>query len=95
MVETVDFLQWQRVHVGAQPDRTRGGTIFDDADHAGNAQATHDRDAPFGQARSDHVGCALFFVTQFRMGVQVAPNLLQRVLEGQDWFNKFHGALLG
>jgi hypothetical protein len=70
----VELLHGQRIHVGAQADRAFRVAVLDDADHAGLAQPAHHRDAPFGQARGDHVGGALFFVAQFRVGVQVAPD---------------------
>jgi hypothetical protein len=65
---------------------------LDDADHAGHAQAADDGDAPFRQLGGDHVGGALLFVAQFRMGVQVAPDLLQFGLKCNDGIYQFHAA---
>ena len=90
MVKCVEFLHGQRVHVGAQADCARRVAILDDADHAGDAQPAHDGNAPFGQARSHHVGGALFFVAEFRMGVDVAPDLFQFGLESEDRFYQSH-----
>ena len=48
VAEGVELLHRQGVHVGAQADGPVGGAAFDDADHAGGAQAAEDGDAPLG-----------------------------------------------
>jgi hypothetical protein len=101
MGEGVDFLHRQGVHVGAQADRAFSGARLDDADHAGDAHAADDRDAPFGELGGDHVGGALLFVAEFGMGVDVAPDLPQFGFEFGDrfkicvenGFKRFHDGL--
>ena len=70
----VALLDRQRIHVGAQADRTVAAAVLDDADHAGGAHAAMNRDAPFGQLGGYLVGGAVLGETQFRMCVQVAPH---------------------
>ncbi len=76
MRELVQFLDRQRVHVGAQTDRARGRAVTQCPDHARAAQPAGDCDAPFGELGGHQVRRTIFLKAQFGMGVDVAPDLL-------------------
>ena len=72
MRELVAFLNWQRVHVGPKANGFTWATVaFEHTDYAGFADASFDKVAHFTQLSGDNIGCAVFLVAQFRVGVDV------------------------
>ena len=71
--ELVFLLHRQGVHVGAQHDGAVRRALAQHADHAGLGDAGMDLDAPAAQRAGHHLGGAVLFVAQLRMGVQIAP----------------------
>src|SRR5438067_7167506 len=90
VLKCVEFLHGQRIHVGAQADGPVRAAVPDDADHAGDAQAAHDLDAPFIEAGGDHVGGTLFFIAELGVGVDVAPDRFELGLMCKDGFDQSH-----
>jgi hypothetical protein len=75
--EGVAFKDRQAVHVGSQADGASTSTPISpmhDTDHGGLGHVPVDGDAPFGQARCDQVGGAVFFKSQLRVGMNVTPD---------------------
>ncbi|MNI26820.1 hypothetical protein D3C73_805370 [compost metagenome] len=90
--EAVDLLHGQRVHVGAQAHRAVTGQLAaNDADHARATQAAINLDAPFFKLGRHDVGGAEFFEGQFGMRVDVAADLRNILVPGDDRFEQFHG----
>ena len=94
VIKCVEFLHRQGVHVGTQADGAVRGAVLDDADDTRHAQPADDGDAPFGEARGHHVGRALFFVAEFGMGVDVAPDRFELGLVSEYGFDQSHSFLL-
>src|SRR5450830_307449 len=92
--ERVEFLHRQCVHVGTQADRTLALAIFKNADDTGAAQAAQYRYAPFSQFGDDGFGGAVFFVTQLRVRMQIAADLLDFRMKSDDGIDQLHGTCL-
>ncbi|MDT4798574.1 hypothetical protein FQZ97_312070 [compost metagenome] len=71
------FDDGQGIHVGAQAQGAAGIAIAQHADHAGAADTAVDFIAPFIQQTGHQGGGALFFETEFRVGVDVLAQGLQ------------------
>jgi len=69
------FLDRERIHVGTQRDNP-GGRIFPfyDSYHPGVCHG-YMGDAVFGQFPPDEGRCLEFLIAQFRMGMQVMPDV--------------------
>ena len=61
-----------------------------DADHAGLAHASVDRNAPLGELGGHHIGGAHFLKTQLGVGVDVPTDGRDGGGVGQDGFMEFH-----
>ena len=61
-------------HSGAQANGALRGAIFDNAHHAGGAQAAVDGDAPLGQLGGHQVGGTHFLKAEFRVGMNISAN---------------------
>jgi len=99
--EGVELGHRQRIHVGAQADRSsmlRGRfaavPAVHDADHAGRSQPSVDRYAPFGELGGHQIGGAHLLEAQLGMSVDVAPQLSQGRGLCQDGFDQLHGGSL-
>ncbi len=90
MGEGVVLLQRQRVHVGAQPDRTLAGAAAQRADEAGAADAGGHLVAPFRKLFRHHLRGPMLLEAQFRMGVNVPPYGLDLRLQIQDTLREQH-----
>jgi len=88
--EGVGFVHGQCVHVGAQTDAAFAGAVFDDADDAGGAHSTVHFNAPTAELRGHQVGGAVFFVTEFGVGVYVAAQGNNAGGFGGDRVEQFH-----
>ena len=94
--EGVELGHGQRVHVGAQANRSsvfRGRAAVapvHDADHAGGAQPAVNGDAPLRQLGRHQVGGAHFLEAEFRVRVDVAPQLGDGRGLCQDGFDQVH-----
>ncbi|MDT4836594.1 hypothetical protein FQZ97_703010 [compost metagenome] len=71
------FEYGQGIHVGAQAQGAAGAAIAQHADHAGVADAGVHLIAPFTQQARHQGGGALFFETQFGVGVDVLAQCLE------------------
>ena len=91
VAEGVELLHGQRVHVGAQANRAAGRAAFDNAHHAGGAQAAVNGNAPLGQLLRHHLGCAHFLEAQLGVGVNVTAkgSHVGRLLNNR--INQVHG----
>ena len=67
-----DFLDRQRIHIGAQGHRGAGQGAFQDGDDAGAGHASLHLKAKLAQLFGDQLGSAGFGVTQLRMSVDIA-----------------------
>ncbi|MNT30898.1 hypothetical protein D3C72_1667150 [compost metagenome] len=76
-----DFLDRQRVHVGAQGHGRAGQGAFEHGHYAGAGDAGFDVQAQSLQLFGDQFGGALFGVAEFRVGVDVAAGFQQFRLE--------------
>ncbi|MNN29482.1 hypothetical protein D3C81_1430860 [compost metagenome] len=92
MAEGVGLLQRQGVHVGAQADGARAAAVADHPDKPGGAEAAMHFDAPRLEVARDHVGRALFFEAEFRMGVDIAADRADFGLRLQDFGDELHDA---
>ena len=91
MVEGVEFVHRERIHVGAQADGARIVADPDGADDAGLADTRRYLQAPLLQLlRHDGAG-PLLLEAEFGMGVDVAPDGGQLVGEGGDLGLDIHG----
>ncbi len=77
MVELVQLLQGQRVHIGTQADQALAGlATFEQTDNAGAGQAPVHLDPPVGELLGDHIGGAVLLEGDLGMAVDVpAPGL--------------------
>ena len=91
MREFIGFLNRQRIHVGAQPDRALRFPMAQRADDAGAAEATCHLEPPFGQLLGNDVAGARFFKAQLRMSVNIASDLLNFGAELDDAIDQLHG----
>jgi hypothetical protein len=71
--KAVCFLDRQRVHVGAQPQRFPVGTVFEHADDARFSDAAVHLDAERLELRRDEIRGALLLEAELGVRVQVAP----------------------
>ncbi len=93
MRKLVELLQRQGVHVGSQPQRTATGTSIAPmhrAHHTSARQSTVNRNAPLGEFGGHDVGGALLLKTEFRVGVNVAPQSSDARGLANDVVNQFH-----
>ena len=88
--KSFEFLHWQRVHVGAQPDGGAAAAL-QRPHHAGLGEALVHVDAPAAQALGDESGGAVLLERGLRMRVEVAPPRRHLVMEGCDAVDDMHG----
>jgi hypothetical protein len=93
VLEGVEFVHGQRVHVGAEADGARAVADTDGADHAGPGDAGMDLAAEFLQLAGDDVAGAVFLETKLRMGMDIAPPLGHFGMGGGNARLEFHGML--
>ena len=91
MIEGIELLDRQRVHIGAQTDHALAAAALEHTDNAGLAHAAVHFDAPFGQLRGDQVGSMGFFIAQFGMRMDRSSKALNFALGGLDFRDQFHG----
>ncbi len=77
VVELVQLLHGQRVHIGAQADQALAGlATLEQTDDAGAGQAPVHLDPPVGELLGDHIGGAVLLEGDLGMAVDVpAPGL--------------------
>ena len=77
MREQVDFLHWQRVHVGTQADPSAGGigtrAVAQHADHAGATDAAMRLDTKTFKPVGYQISRSRLFKSQLGIGVNIAP----------------------
>ena len=78
--EIVQFLDRQRVHIGAQPDRTRRIAVANGADHPGASEAAVNLAPELGEPGRDEVSGALLGKSELRMGMNIASDSGQFVV---------------
>jgi hypothetical protein len=88
--ETVQLLDRQRVHVGAQTDRARTVSASENANYACLAQSTVSFYAPGIKRFGDEISCRSFFVTQFGMGVDRTSKILNFSVSSLNFGDQFH-----
>ena len=91
MVEGVELVHRQRIHVGAQADGAWIVADPDGADDTGLADAGRHFQAPLLQLLGHDGAGPLFLEAQFGMGMNVAPDGGQLVSEGGDLGLDVHG----
>ncbi len=93
MRKLVELLQGQGVHVGSQSQRTATGTSvapMHRAHHTSARQSTVNRNAPLGEFGGHDVGGAFLLKTEFRVGVDVAPQSGDASGLADDAVNQIH-----
>ena len=85
------FVDRQGVHVGAQAEAFRAVAHFQLAHHAGLPEPPRHRVAPLLQTLRDEVGSGEFFIREFRVGVNTAPQRDHFVFEIGDARRDGHG----
>jgi hypothetical protein len=89
------LMDQQRVHVGAQADRTAFAATLDDADHAGAGDAgDHLVDPEFPQLCLHDPAGADLLQRQFRMAVQVVAPFRHFGVKFGDAVDDRHGGVL-
>ena len=73
--KAVFFLHGQRIQIGAQTDRARALALTQDTHHPGARQTGVDLQTPFAQPLGDQGAGAMLVKAEFRMGVDIAPEL--------------------
>ncbi len=91
MVEAVELVDGQRVHVGAQADGAVRIAGAQRADDAGLAQAAMDVEAPARELLGDDVGGAHLLEGDLGVPVYVAPDFDQLVMMLGDSMLGRHG----
>src|SRR5258708_1884913 len=94
MVEAVQFLNRQRVHVCPQANRTRTIAALQYADYAGLAQTTMSLNAPGFETASNEISRCSLFITQFRMGMNRSSKGLDFAVSSLDFGNQFHDGVM-
>lgn len=89
MLERVDFLNRQGVHVGAQADRFVAGTALQHADDTRLASPMH-RDSPSLETVGDEFGGPDFFVSQFGMSMNRSSDSFDFVVRCFDFSDQIH-----
>ena len=91
MGEIIGLVHRQAVHVGAQADRDLAIAPPEHANHAGAADVAMHLDAPFGELRCNDVGGAPLLEADLGMGVNVAADRREFVMEAANGFEIGHG----
>ncbi len=91
--EIVQLVDRQRVHIGAQPDRSRRVAAPDRADHPGAGEPAMHLAAELGELIRDQVGRAPLGKSELRMSVNVAADRRQLVLIMAHLGNDRHRSL--
>ncbi len=94
MLEAVELLNRQRIHVGAQADRAMSVAAFQYADHARFAQPAMGFDTPRLQAFRDQISRRRFFVTEFGVSVDRSSEGLNFAVSGLDFGDQFHDGVM-
>jgi hypothetical protein len=92
VLERVEFLNRQGVHVSPQPDRALAAATLKHPHNPCLAEASVDAQSPFFETLSNKIRRSNLFVSQFGMGVDASSERLDFVSRGQDFRNEFHDA---
>jgi len=94
MGKRVQLRQRQRVHVGAQPDhRSLPRPHAQAADHAGLGQAAMHVDAEAAERGGDRIGRPLLVEGELRVGVQIAPQCGDALMQFVEGMVVIHGGV--
>jgi hypothetical protein len=88
--EVVEFLDRKRIHVRAKADGPLARTTLEYPDHTGLAQPAMNFDTPVLESLRYELRSQVFFVTQFRMSVNISSKRLNFVSRGKEFRNEFH-----
>jgi hypothetical protein len=88
--EAVQFLDWQRIHVGAQTDRTCTVSASEDANYACLSQSTVSFYAPGLKRSGDEISGRSLFVTQFGVSVDRSSKTLYFSVSSLNFGDQFH-----
>ncbi len=90
VLEGIEFVERQRVHVGAQADGATAAAGLQAADHAGAGQAAMHRQAERLEFFRHDIGGAPFAEGEFRMGMDVAADGRDAGVQIGDQIVEFH-----
>ena len=90
MLEGVELVHREGVHVRTEPDRPVPVPALERPHHPGAPEAAPDRDAPLRQALGDHLRGPVLLVGELGVAVEIAADLGQLVVAGDDVVDEVH-----
>ena len=88
--EIVEFVDVQRVHIGAQRNSSRTAAGADGADHARSGETPLDCDAELCELGGDKVGSPALLECGFGMGVEIVPPSLHFLVHDRNGIEDRH-----
>src|SRR6266702_1978090 len=94
MIEAIQFLNRQGVHVSAESNRARTFAALQYTDDACLAQSTVSFDAPELKVPRNQICCCCLFITQFRVGMDRSSKGLDFAVSGLNFRDQFHDEVM-